>query len=119
MRRNIRGMQAGIITTYRFAVAVICYFVFLLIRYHGSIMSIPGFDRYQVTLGILVGIGYILYYEGLKRIKAAQVGSLELAGPVFAALLGMVFLGENVTVFQFAGMALLFPGVYLLSKREK
>jgi drug/metabolite transporter (DMT)-like permease len=119
MRRNIRGMQAGVITTYRFAVAVACYFVFLILRYDGSIRSIPGFDRYEVALGILVGIGYVLYYEGLKRIKAAQVGSLELAGPVFAALFGMIYLGENVTFFQCAGMVLLFPGIYLLSKREK
>jgi drug/metabolite transporter (DMT)-like permease len=119
MRRNIRGMHSGVITAYRFAVATICYLVFLMLRYNGSITSIPGFDRYQVTLGILIGIGYVLYYEGMKRIKAAQIGSLELSGPVFAGFFGMVFLGENVTMFQCAGMVLLFPGIYLLSKREE
>ena len=76
-------------------------------------------NKYQILLGFLVGIGYVLYYEGLRRIKAAQAGSLELASPVFAAIFGGLFLGESMQSLQWVGIAILFPGIYLLSRREK
>jgi transporter family protein len=74
---------------------------------------------YQILVGVIVGAGTILYYEGLKRIKAAQVGALELSTPFFAAVFGFCILGERVTVMQITGIALLFVGVYLLSKKEE
>ena len=69
--------------------------------------------------GVLVGIGYILYYEAMKRLKAAQVGALELAAPVFAAAFGYVFLAQAVTALQILGIALLFVGIGFLSKQEE
>ena len=74
---------------------------------------------YQVLVGVVVGVGTILYYEGLKRIKAAQVSAVELSTPFFAAILGFVVLGENIMVLQVVGMFLLFIGIYYLSKREE
>ena len=59
------------------------------------------------------------YYESLKRIKAAQVGALELSTPFFAAILGFLVLGELVTIMQIIGILLLFVGIYYLSKKEE
>lgn len=60
----------------------------------------------------------MLYYEGLKRIKAAQASALELSTPFFAALLGFSILAEIVTFMQMLGIASLFVGIYFLSKKE-
>jgi len=60
-----------------------------------------------------------LYYEGLKRIKAAQVSAVELSTPFFAAILGFVVLGEGVTLLQVGGFFLLLIGMYCLSKKEE
>ncbi len=73
---------------------------------------------YQILVGIVVGAGTIFYYEGLKRIKAAQVSALELTTPFAAALLGFCILAERITALQIAGMVLLFAGVCFLSKKE-
>ena len=73
---------------------------------------------YQVIAGIVVGIGIIMYYESIKRIKAAQAGALELSAPFFAAILGYIFFRETITIIQFAGMLLMFVGVYFLSRKE-
>jgi len=73
---------------------------------------------YQILVGFVVGVGTILYYEGLKRIKAAQVSALELSTPFFAALFGFLILAELVTVMQISGIGLLVVGIYLLSKKE-
>jgi uncharacterized membrane protein len=74
---------------------------------------------YQILVGITVGAGTILYYEGLKRIKAAQVCALELSTPFFATLLGFLILTERATVMQIAGLGLLFIGICFLSRKEE
>jgi len=69
--------------------------------------------------GIIVAIGTISYYFGLKRIKAAQVSGLELSAPFFAAILGFLILGEQLTIIQIFGIILLLVGIYYISKKEE
>lgn len=84
-----------------------------------SLTSTIGISNiYQILIGIAIGIGTILYYEGLKRIKAAQVSGLELSAPFFATILAFFVLGESVTIMQVIGIFLLFIGIYYLSKKE-
>lgn len=113
MRKYLRDLNAGVLTFYRFFIASIVFVIYLL-----STSSIMLSNPYQVIVGIVVGIGTILFYEGLKRIKAAQVSALELSAPFFAALLGFLILGEIVTVMQILGIVLLMIGIYFLSKKE-
>jgi len=113
-RKYLRELNAGVITFYRFLVASVFFTFYLVFFSYVSVSSV-----YQVLVGVVVGVGTILYYEGLKRIKAAQVSAVELSTPFFAAILGFVVLGENITVLQVVGMFLLFIGIYYLSKREE
>lgn len=113
MRKYLKEMNAGVVVFYRFLIASLVFVTYLLFT-----SSITVSNIYQVLVGIVVGIGTILYYEGLKRLKAAQVGALELSTPFFAAILGFFILGEITTFMQIIGIALLFVGVYLLSKHE-
>lgn len=113
-RKYLREMNAGVVTFYRFLFASLVFAAYL--------MAFSGFGAvnvYQFMIGIVVGIGTILYFEGLKRNKAAQVSSLELSTPLFAAVLGFLVLGELVTQLQIVGMSLLVIGVFLLSRREE
>jgi len=87
--------------------------------YLGLTSSLIITNIYQVFIGVIIGIGTILYYEGLKRLKAAQVSGLELSTPFFAAILAALFLNEFITGMQIIGIALLFVGVYFISKKEK
>ncbi len=112
-RKYLKTMNCGVITFYRFLIAAVFFSIYLLFKseFHFGSMN-------QVIIGIIVGVGYILYYEGLKRVKAAQAGALELSTPFFAAILGFLVLGELVTPMQIAGILILCIGVYLLSKKE-
>ena len=114
MKKYLAGMNSGVITFYRFAIASTVFAVYLGAR--GGEMTLNG---YQVAVGFVTATGTILYYEALKRIKAAQVGALELSTPLFAAVLVMFMPTETVTAMQFAGIGLLLCGVYLLSRDEK
>ncbi|HHE04589.1 MAG TPA: EamA family transporter, partial [candidate division WOR-3 bacterium] len=114
MRKYLKNMNAGTLTFYRFSIASIVFGVYLLFTSSKFILNI-----FQILIGVIVGVGTILYYEGLKRIKAAQVSSLELSTPFFAALLGFFILGETVTIIQIFGIILMFTGVYFLSRKEQ
>ncbi len=113
MKKYINTMDAGVITFYRFIFASLFFALYLGVTSSLSIANI-----YQVLIGIIIGIGTILYYEGLKRLKAAQVSALELSTPFFAAILGFFILSETITLMQILGISLLFVGVYFISKKE-
>ena len=114
MRKYLKDMNAGVVTFYRFLLASIFFVMYLSLTSSISIANI-----YQILIGVIIGIGTILYYEGLKRIKAAQVSSLELSTPFFAAILGFFVLREFITIMQVIGILLLFVGIYYLSKKEE
>ena len=114
-RKYLRQMNAGVVTFYRFLIASTVFLIYLIITKSSMIFPNP----YQVLVGITVGMGYIFYYEGIKRIKAAQCAALELSAPFFAAILGFSVFGEKVTPMQISGMVLLFVGILFLSKKEE
>lgn len=114
MRRYLTELHAGTITLYRFGLASLVLLGYLAFRDMLMVANV-----WQVVVGVVVAVGTILYYEGLKRLKAAQVSALELAAPFFAALLGWLVLDEAVTALQFAGLLFLCWGVLLLARRER
>ncbi len=114
MKKYLTAMNASVITFYRFFFPSLIF-----IAYLGVTSSLFIANLYQVYIGVIIGVGTILYYEGLKRLKAAQVSGLELSTPFLAAILAFLFLNERATSLQIIGIALLFGGVYLLSKKEE
>ena len=114
MRKYLKGVNAGVITFYRYTIASVIFIAYLLLK-----SSLVVANMYQVLVGLVVCVGTILYYEGLKRIKAAQVSALELSTPFFAVVLAFLILGEVVTVMQISGIVLLVIGVFLISRKEE
>ncbi|MFH1014262.1 MAG: DMT family transporter [Thermoplasmatota archaeon] len=110
-RKYLTQIDASVITFYRFSLASL-FFLFLVPFVNLTI------NIYQITVGLVVGIGTISYYAGLKRLKAAQVSGIELAAPVFAAAIGYFVLQENITPLQILGMFMLFIGIYCISRKQ-
>ena len=113
MKKYLTMVNAGVITFYRFFFPSLVFAAYL-----GLSSSLYIANIYQVYVGVIIGIGTILYYEGLKRLKTAQVGGLELSTPFFAAFLAFLFLNEQITGMQITGIVLLIGGVYLLKKEK-
>ena len=113
-RKYLRGLNAGVVTFYRYLIASVVFIIYMSLKTSLAVTNI-----HQILVGVIVGVGTILYYESMKRIKAAQVSAMELSTPFFAALLGFLVLHEIVTVMQILGMVLLFVGVCLLSRKEE
>jgi len=114
MRKYLRTVHSGVITFYRFSIASVLFTIYLLADRPEIRLNI-----YHVAVGLISAAGTILYYESLKRLKAAQVGALELSTPLFAMVLVLFVPTETVMPMQVAGIAVLLFGVYLLSRKEK
>lgn len=114
MRKYLIHLKAAVITFYRFLFASMFFLFYYILKW-----SMIQINIYQILIGVIVAIGTILYYIGLKNIKAAQVSGLELSAPFFAAILGFIILGEILTYLQILGVILLFFGIYYISKKEE
>jgi drug/metabolite transporter (DMT)-like permease len=83
-----------------------------------AVMSILMLDRtslnnmgfwYAIASGALAsGIGYAIWYTALLGLKATNAATVQLSVPVIAALGGIIFLGESISIrLAFASIAIL------------
>jgi drug/metabolite transporter (DMT)-like permease len=78
----------------------------------------------QVTLeGVLLagasgalasGVGYSLWYAALPKLSSARAGIIQLTVPLLAALLGVVFVGEALTIRWCLAALAILGGVLLV-----
>ncbi len=59
---------------------------------------------------------YLSYSFMLGELGAARTGVVMYLGPVYAAALAWVVLGEPVRSFHWVGAALILPGIYLVTR---
>lgn len=70
---------------------------------------------YAVASGALTsGIGYAIWYTALPALKAAKAATVQLSVPVIAALGGIVFLGEPLTLRLVLSSAAILGGIALV-----
>jgi uncharacterized membrane protein len=70
---------------------------------------------YAVAGGLFSGVGAIRYYAALRHGTAAIATTITALYFVVAAIIGVVFLGESVSVRDVAGIALAIGAVVLFS----
>lgn len=67
-------------------------------------------------LGILtVAVAYVLFGRGLQGVQVATAGTLTLAEPVTAGLLGVAVLDESLAPVAWVGVAVVLAGLVLLA----
>lgn len=112
-RKYLRHLDTSVLTFYRFSIVSVVLSIYLLINNNFFIAN-----YYQILVGIIIGLGTILYYESLKRIKAVQTSALELSTPLFATVLAFYTLSEIPTIMQIAGIIIMLLGLYFFLKKE-
>ncbi|MFV2052351.1 EamA family transporter [Aliiroseovarius sp. YM-037] len=80
--------------------------------------TLPPLDTGAVLgftyLGLIGGaLTYFFWFRGIARLGPSTVAPLGLLSPVAATLLGLGILGETLSPFQTAGMALVLVSVWL------
>ena len=70
---------------------------------------------YAVASGALAsGVGYAIWYSALRGLRAASAATVQLSVPVVAALGGILFLGEPVTVRLLLAALAVLGGIALV-----
>ena len=67
-------------------------------------------------------VAYLLFLSSLQKINSSSAVTLSLAEPFTAAMLGVFFIGEYLSVASWVGVSMLFGGILVLtfgSKRTK
>jgi drug/metabolite transporter (DMT)-like permease len=72
-----------------------------------------------VLAALLPGVGAYQAYAFMQReLGAAKTGLVLYLGPLYAAMTGWLFLGEQPQLFHLLGAVLILPGVYLASRSQ-
>jgi drug/metabolite transporter (DMT)-like permease len=75
---------------------------------------------YAILSGAIAsGVGYAIWYSALPGLKAASAATVQLSVPVLAAVAGIIFLGESITLrLLFASVAVL-GGIALVAIEKR
>ncbi len=70
---------------------------------------------YAIASGALTsGIGYAIWYTALRGLKATSAAAVQLSVPVFAAIGGIVFLGEAISLRLMVASTAILGGIALV-----
>ncbi len=67
---------------------------------------------------VVLSIGKLLFYEGLKRLDITKAITLGSVAPALSALYFLIFTSEALLWYQFIGMAILTLGLWLTFRRK-
>ena len=76
-------------------------------------LSLNGVLLAIASGGITSGLGYAVWYKVLPALSRLQAGVIQLAVPVVAALGGVIFVGEALTLQFMAATVLILGGVFI------
>jgi drug/metabolite transporter (DMT)-like permease len=114
---SLRGKGAGDpiqVTAGNFLRAVPIAIVLNAIMLSGTCAVNAGF-WYAVSSGAFAsGIGYAIWYTALPALKATHAATVQLSVPVIAALGGIVFLGETMTLRLLLASVSILGGIALV-----
>jgi drug/metabolite transporter (DMT)-like permease len=81
-------------------------------------MSLTGWVILFLLAGVSTALYMSLYYRGLSEIPAHVAVSLKLLGAIVTVMVSWIVLGEALTPYHIAGIAVLISGAYLLVMRS-
>jgi drug/metabolite transporter (DMT)-like permease len=119
---SLRGKGAGdpaLVTAGNFLRAVPVAAALSLLLFRSASLDSAGL-WYAVASGALAsGIGYVIWYTALPALKSTSAATVQLSVPVIAALGGIVFLGEPITLrLAFASIAILGGIALVILKKQ-
>lgn len=108
---SLRGKGAGDpvnVTAGNFLRALPMTMLVSLILFPHSDVDLAGANCAIASGAITSGLGYVIWYAALPSLRSTTAATVQLSAPVLAALGGILFLGETMTLrFVISAMAVL------------
>jgi drug/metabolite transporter (DMT)-like permease len=114
---SLRGKGAGDatkVTAGNFLRAVPLAAVLSVFMFTSTSLDTAGFWFAVASGGLASGIGYAMWYTALPALKATRAATVQLSVPVMAALGGIGFLGEPITLRLVLASVAILGGIALV-----
>ena len=114
---SLRGKGVGDpirVTAGNFLRAVPIAAALSVLTYGGASVDNTGFWLAVSSGALASAIGYAIWYTALPALKATKAATVQLTVPVIAALGGVIFLGETVSVRLILASAAILGGIALV-----
>lgn len=104
-------------------VAVILVFMVALVSVRGAFAPLSQIAPQTLGLlarsGLATGASWLCYFRALKLGPASQVAPIDKLSVVFVAVLGVLILGETLSLKNWLGVGLIASGAVLASMKAQ
>jgi len=100
-------------TTDNFVRSIPFAFVVSLLMFRNIHVSAEGVLLALVSGALTSGVGYVIWYAALRGLTATRAATVQLAVPILAALGGVTFLSEDISLRLVLSAVMILGGVAL------
>ena len=101
-------------TSYNFLRTLPFVILLILFTFQDAQLSNTGLALAIVSGGLASGIGYTVWYIALTGLSAIQAAVVQLVVPVIAAIGGIMFAGESISMRLILASAMILGGILFL-----
>lgn len=114
---GVQRIDSDFATLIRVVVILVFLAVLVLVTGQGQSLATISAKTYTfLTLSALAtGASWLCYYRALKLGPASHVAPIDKLSVVFVALIGVIFLGETMSMKNWLGIALIAGGAVLVA----
>jgi len=115
MVRFLDGANAWSVLFYRSMAFFVTVLIFMIWRYRGEFLTkLQQTQPRDMLVSLFLALGFVFYLMSLYYTSVANTVLLLSTGPFFAALLGLMVLGEPVTRATWLSMTVAMCGVAIM-----
>ncbi|MFC6490547.1 DMT family transporter [Nitratireductor sp. GCM10026969] len=118
--RRFRGVPPPVVATGQLTASTVVMIPLVLLVHGPAGLFAASFEVWSAVIALAVlatAFAYILYFRIIASAGATNASLVTLIVPMSAILLGTLFLGERLEVFEIAGMALIGLGLVTIDGR--
>ena len=122
LRRQAVPLSAAAFLTVQIALGIPVVAPFYIAEISQVGLQLPNPANFWIFLTVAVGPGllaYTFWNNGVRTIGASRAALFLYLIPVFAAILGYIFLGERLAAFHAVGGVFILAGLLLASRRQR
>ncbi|MEX0724231.1 MAG: DMT family transporter [Gracilimonas sp.] len=84
-----------------------------MVKLDWSGITIVGYGGILYSGALSIGLAYIIWNNGVKKIGAVRTAAYQNLVPVLGLVFGLILLGEELTLLQYIGAGLVITGIVL------
>jgi RarD protein len=117
LNKYLKGLSGLETTIIQISAATVILLPYILLTEKVSIFLIDSKSAvFLIIMGLIhTGLAYLMYFTGIKMLRAQTVAVLSYTDPISAILMSALFLGEKLTLMQMIG-GILILGATLFSE---